>query len=115
MIKIKRIYEPAQTDDGYRILIDGIWPRGIRKSEAGIDEWLREIAPDKALRQWFGHDPDKWEAFEKRYHKLLQQRKHLTGKLKEKESKYGTITLLYAARNEEHNNAVALRSFLLRY
>jgi len=111
MVKIKRIYDPVSPDDGKRIYIDRLWPRGLKKSEAVFDEWLKEISPSDALRKWFGHDPAKWTEFKKRYKKELEEKKELLEKLRH-EARKGTITLLYSAKDTEHNNAVTLKELL---
>ncbi len=111
MVKVKRIYDPSSPEDGKRIYIDRLWPRGLKKSEAIFDEWLKEIAPTDTLRKWFGHDPAKWNEFKKRYTKELESKEELLNKLKS-EAKRGRITLLYSAKDTEHNNAVALAAFL---
>ncbi|MDE1823632.1 MAG: DUF488 domain-containing protein [Candidatus Micrarchaeota archaeon] len=112
MINIKRIYDKASITDGKRILIDGLWPRGIRKSTANIDLWMKEVAPSKELRLWFSHDPKKWEAFRKRYSKELEQNKAFETLLNM--AKGGDVTLLYATTDDEHNNAVVLLEMLSR-
>ncbi len=111
MINVKRIYDPASSEDGTRIYIDRLWPRGLKKSEAKFDEWLKEISPSTELRKWFGHDPAKWEEFKKRYKKELEDKKEIMEKLK-KEAKRKKITLLYSASETEHNNAIAMKEFL---
>jgi uncharacterized protein YeaO (DUF488 family) len=111
MIKLKRAYEKPAKDDGERILVERLWPRGLTKLEAKIDLWLKEIAPSTELRRWFGHDPDKWDEFRLRYQKELKQKDDLIKLLKRK-AKAGTITLIYAARDEEHNGALVLQRFL---
>lgn len=111
MIKTKRIYEPWTRDDGYRVLVDRIWPRGMTKEKARFKEWLKDVAPSTELRKWFGHDPRKRAEFKKRYFKELKARKDLTAHLKSL-AKKGTVTLLYSAKDEEMNNAVALKAFL---
>ncbi len=111
MVKIKRIYDPASPDDGKRILIDRLWPRGIKKEEAKIDEWLRDIAPSTELRKWFSHDPEKWQEFKKRYKRELTDKEELLRKLKV-EAKKGTITLLFAAKDTKHMNAAVLKEVL---
>jgi uncharacterized protein YeaO (DUF488 family) len=111
MIKLKRAYEKPAKDDGERILVERLWPRGLTKAKAKIDLWLKEIAPSAELRKWFGHDPDKWIEFHRRYLKELKQSPDLIKLLKRK-AKEGTITLIYAARDEAHNSALALRQFL---
>lgn len=111
-IKIKRVYEPASDDDGMRILVDRIWPRGITKSRANLDSWMPDIAPSSDLRRWFNHDPEKWTQFTRRYANQLRKNKEGIRTLYEKVAK-GPVTLLYAAKDEQHNNAAALRRFLV--
>jgi uncharacterized protein YeaO (DUF488 family) len=111
MIKLKRAYEKPAKDDGERILVERLWPRGLTKLEAKIDLWLKEIAPSTELRRWFGHDPDKWDEFRQRYQKELKHKDDLIKLLKRK-AKTGTVTLIYAARDEEHNSALVLKRFL---
>ena len=111
MIKLKRAYEKPSRDDGSRILVERLWPRGLTKERAAVDLWLKEVAPSPELRKWFGHDPAKWEQFQKRYWKELQEKKEAVQQLKQK-SKQGTVTLVYAARDEEHNSALVLKRFL---
>jgi len=113
MLSIKRIYDPASPDDGKRILIDRLWPRGVKKEDAKIDEWLRDIAPSDELRKWFAHDPKKWKEFKERYKKELKDKDkdEILARLK-KEMRQGDVTLLYSARDEEHNNAIALKEML---
>jgi uncharacterized protein YeaO (DUF488 family) len=111
MIKIKRIYDPVSPKDGKRILVDRLWPRGIKKDEAKIDKWLKDIAPSNELRQWFSHDPSKWEEFKKRYKKELKNKSEMLETIREK-AKISTITLLFAAKDMEHNNAVVLKEKL---
>lgn len=112
-IAIKRIYEPASADDGRRILVDRLWPRGLTKEKAGIDLWLREIAPSTELRKWFGHDPEKWDEFRRRYRAELDSNGEALQALKEAIGK-GPATLVYGARDEQHNDAIVLRDLLLR-
>lgn len=112
-MRIKRIYDPPSRDDGKRILVDRLWPRGVRKEAAKIDEWLKEIAPSAELRKWFGHDPARWEEFRKRYAKELKENKNLLERLRE-ESKKETLTLLFAAKDTEHCNAVVIREILAK-
>jgi uncharacterized protein YeaO (DUF488 family) len=111
MIKIKRIYDIASSKDGKRILVDRLWPRGIKKDEARIDEWLKDIAPSNELRQWFSHDPSKWKEFKKRYKEELQNKSEMLDRISEM-ARTGTITLLFAAKDIEHNNAVVLQEIL---
>ncbi len=111
MIKIKRIYDPVSEDDGKRILVDRLWPRGLKKDEAKIDEWLKEIAPSDGLRKWFSHDPSKWQEFKNRYKKELKNKSETTEKLRA-EAKKGQVTLLFSAKDVEHNNAVVLKEVI---
>lgn len=111
MVKVKRIYDPPSPEDGKRILIDRLWPRGIKKEEARMDEWLKDIAPSSELRKWFSHDPEKWEGFRERYRKELKDKSDLIGKIRG-ESKKGTVTLLFSAKDKEHNNAVVLKEVI---
>ena len=112
MFKIKRVYAVVEPSDRYRVLVDRLWPRGISKERAGIDVWMKEIAPSDQLRKWFGHDPKRWLEFRKRYRAELRAKTELIGQLREFEKKYGTVTLVYSARDEEHNQAVVLSEFL---
>ena len=111
-LRVKRIYEPKSADDGLRILVDRIWPRGVSKTKAGLDLWLKDVAPSTELRKWFGHQPERWDEFERRYFLELdaspavQQLRDL--------SRSGPVTLLYGAKDETHNQAVALAAFLER-
>ncbi len=111
MVKLKRIYDEPAADDGKRILVDRLWPRGISKDKARIDEWLKEIAPSDELRKWFGHDPARWEEFRERYRQELEAKAELVAGLRELAAE-GTVTLLFAAKDEEHNNAVVLKEML---
>lgn len=112
MIKIKRIYEGFEESDGYRILIDRLWPRGLSKEKAKIDLWLKEIAPSEELRKWFGHDPVKWDEFKEKYGAELKSHKEQIEEIKNLVKTHKIITLLYAARDEAHNNAVVLKELL---
>jgi len=111
MIRLKRVYEEPSKEDGIRILVERLWPRGLTKEQAAVDLWLKDIAPSPELRAWFGHDPTKWEQFCKRYWAELERKQDLIKLLKQK-SKEGTVTFVYAAKNEKHNSAVALKAFL---
>lgn len=113
MIKLKRVYEERSKEDGFRILVERLWPRGLTKDRAAVDLWLKDVAPSPELRKWYGHDPVKWEQFCERYWAELRQKKDVINVLKEK-SKEGTVTVVYAARDEEHNSAVALKRFIER-
>lgn len=112
MIKIKRIYEKAASTDGTRILVDGLWPRGISKDEAKIDMWLKEIAPSSSLRKWFSHDPEKWAIFKSRYRKELGKKPELVREIKRIEKENKVVTLLYSTKDETHNNVQVLNEFL---
>jgi uncharacterized protein YeaO (DUF488 family) len=112
MIKTKRIYESPAEEDGFRILVDRLWPRGVQKEKAKIDLWLKEIAPSDDLRKWFAHDPQKWEEFKKKYAKELATKQGLLNEIRQIEKEKGTVTFLYSAKDTEHNNAVALKTIL---
>jgi uncharacterized protein YeaO (DUF488 family) len=111
MIKLKRAYEKPARDDGERILVERLWPRGLAKVQAKVDLWLKDVAPSTELRKWFGHDPDRWDEFRLRYQKELRGKDDLIKLLKRK-AKAGTITLIYAARDEERNSALVLKRFV---
>lgn len=113
MINLKRIYDPPSRADGKRILVDRLWPRGIKKEDARLDEWLKDIAPSDALRKWFAHDPDKWTEFKTRYRKELSGKKDSVQLLRD-EAKKGTVTLLFSAKDIERNNAVVLKEVIDR-
>ena len=112
MIKLKRAYEPPAKSDGKRILVERLWPRGLTKEKAGIDLWLKDIAPSPELRKWYAHDIEKWTEFKKRYLKELKDNKELLNELKELVQ--NPVTLVYAARDEEHNSALVLKDLLER-
>lgn len=111
MIRLKRAYEAPSERDGLRILVERLWPRGVSKKQAAIDLWLKDLAPSTALRKWFGHDPEKWPEFRKRYRAELQGVGDLLTLLKQRTTE-GPVTFVYAARDEEHNSAVVLKEFL---
>ena len=111
MIQLKRVYEQPSRKDGLRILVDRLWPRGLSKERAAVKLWLKDVAPSTELRQWFGHDPAKWPQFQARYRKELGAKTEALDLLKQK-SKARTVTLLYGARDEEHNEALVLKSIL---
>lgn len=116
-IEVKRIYDSSDQSNGLRILVDRIWPRGIKKEDANLDEWLKEVAPSSELRKWFGHDPERFEGFEEKYIEELQndqEKKSAFEKLCEK-AKSNDITLLYAAKDEKHNQAVVLKKEIMRH
>lgn len=112
-LRLKRAYAPAEPEDGVRILIDRLWPRGVSKAKAALDDWMKEIAPSSGLRQWFGHDPARWPEFQRRYKSELRQHaeelQHIRALAKTK-----TVTLVYSAHDEEHNDAVVLKDVLLQ-
>lgn len=111
MIQTKRIYDEPEKKDGFRILVDRLWPRGLSKDRAHLDLWLREVAPSDALRKWFGHDQARWDEFKRRYFKELADKKEAIESIALKASQ-GSVTLLYGAKDEECNNAVALQEFI---
>lgn len=113
-IAIKRVYEKASKADGQRILIDHIWPRGVSKANAALDAWLKALAPSGALRTWFNHDPARWVEFQHRYARELDANPDALAELRDY-TKAGPVTLIYAARDERHNNAVALKQYLERH
>jgi uncharacterized protein YeaO (DUF488 family) len=111
-IKLKRAYEPPATADGTRILVDRLWPRGVKKTTAAIDKWAKDIAPSTELRQWFGHETDRWDEFRRRYTAELEQKADLVNELRGLAQK-GPITLVYSAHDQTHNDAVVLKKVLL--
>lgn len=111
MIKIKRIYEPPSASDGYRILVDRLWPRGMTKEAAHINVWLKEIAPSTELRKWYSHEPEKWKSFLSKYKKELDHSSALE-ELRSLIKEHQIITLLYSSKEELYNHAIALKSFL---
>jgi uncharacterized protein YeaO (DUF488 family) len=111
MFKTKRAYEAPESADGFRVLVERLWPRGVSKSEAALDLWLKDVAPSPGLRKWFGHDPAKWGEFRRRYSSELRHHPEAVHLLEEKAAK-GPVTLVYGSRDQEHNSAVALRDFL---
>jgi uncharacterized protein YeaO (DUF488 family) len=110
-VKIKRVYEPRAKEDGQRILVDRLWPRGLTKAKAGVDLWLKDLAPSSALRKWFDHDPAKWAKFKTRYRAELELNAPQLSALKAAARK-GRVTLVYGASDEQHNQAVVLRELL---
>lgn len=112
MIKLKRIYEEPESSDGYRVLVDRLWPRGVSKVEAKLDLWLKDIAPSNELRQWFGHDPEKWSEFQKKYKSEIIDNESAFKKLQSIIQKHEVVTLLYGAKDEEYNQAVVIKSLL---
>ena len=116
VLRVKRVYEPPSGEDGYRILVDRIWPRGVTKEKAHVDEWRKDLAPSDALRQWFRHDPEKWEEFRRRYRAELQK----AGKWADlraiaERAKKRNVTLVFSAKDETRNQAVALKEMLFAY
>lgn len=114
MFLTQRAYEPPSPSDGQRVLVERLWPRGLTKKKAAVDLWLKDVAPSSELRKWFGHDPARWKRFEERYWKELQGHKEALDLLRQKE-KEGTVTLVYGAKDEQHNSALALKEFLDRH
>jgi uncharacterized protein YeaO (DUF488 family) len=112
MIKLKRVYKPKEKGDGFRILVDRLWPRGVSKEKAALDLWFKEIAPSNELRKWFKHDPKKWKLFEGKYMTEIMENKENLKKLKEIIEKESIVTLLYGAKDEKHNEALVLKKFL---
>ena len=110
-IRVKRAYLPPAPEDGVRILVDRLWPRGVSKSEAAIDRWMKDLAPSNELRRWFGHDPSRWDEFRRRYEAELSDRAELMDELRAVARK-GRLTLVFGARDELHNQAVVLRDLL---
>jgi len=111
MIKLKRVCDAREPADGKRILVDRLWPRGVRKDSLSLTVWIKEAAPSESLRRWFGHDPEKWTEFQRRYFAELQRNPEAWRPILEAARK-GTVTLLFGARDSQHNNGVALKSFL---
>jgi uncharacterized protein YeaO (DUF488 family) len=112
MIKLKRVYEKSEAQDGWRVLVDRLWPRGMTKEAAKIDVWMKEVAPSDALRKSYCHDVKKWPGFQSKYKTELKTKKDLLAELKKMEKEHGTLTLLFGAKDEEHNQAVVLASVL---
>jgi len=111
MLKIKRVYEPAEASDGVRFLVERLWPRGMKKESLKMKAWLKEVAPSPNLRKWYSHDPDKWEEFQRRYRAELESNPESWRPILEV-AKRGHVTLLYSARDTEHNSALLLKWFL---
>jgi uncharacterized protein YeaO (DUF488 family) len=108
MIRTKRVYEAAAKDDGWRVLVDRLWPRGMKKEAAKVDVWMKDVAPSDALRKSFHHEAMKWPIFEKKYQAELKKKKETIAELRKLEQEHGTLTLLFGAKDEEHNQAVVL-------
>jgi len=111
-IKLKRAYEPAAAEDGTRILVDRLWPRGVSKEHAALDQWMKDIAPSTELRKWFGHDPARWDEFRRRYAAELYQNAELLTQLRSL-ARQGPVMLIYSAHDEVHKDAIVLRDLLL--
>lgn len=111
MIGVKRVYEPSAAGDGTRFLVDHLWPRGLKKEELKVKSWIKAVSPSNELRHWFGHEPAKWKEFQRRYFAELDQKPESWQPLLEA-AREGDISLVFSARDEEHNNAVALKSYL---
>jgi uncharacterized protein YeaO (DUF488 family) len=112
-IRLKRAYDVPSDDDGTRILVERLWPRGLSKENAAIDLWLKEVAPSTELRKWYGHDPDKWEEFRRRYRAELDDKGEVLDDVRRRLGE-GPVTFIFAAKDEEHNSAVVLKEFLER-
>lgn len=110
-IRLKRVYEPIDPQDGVRFLVERLWPRGVRKNDLGMDAWLKEAAPSDRLRKWFSHDPAKWKAFQRRYFTELDKRVEAWHPILDA-AKRSAVTLVYSSHDTQHNNAVALKSYL---
>lgn len=115
MIALKRAYEPAAPEDGFRILVDRLWPRGVSKEKAALDLWFKDTAPSNELRKWFAHDSEKWQDFVKRYHAELAANPECLAQLRRLVREHKTVTLVYGARDETHNEAVVLKEYLERH
>ncbi len=112
MIRVKRVYEPPSREDGCRVLVDRLWPRGLEKNRAAVDVWLKDVAPTSSLRKWFGHRPERWDEFKQRYFRELSQKPEAVKMILELEQRHGTVTLLFSARDTLHNNATALMEYI---
>ena len=115
MIKIKRAYKPADEGDGFRILVDRLWPRGVSKERAKLDLWLKDVDPSNELRKWFAHDPERWGGFQVKYRAELKDKKDILKEMKDNKKEESIITLVYGAKDENHNNAVVLRDLLKEF
>ena len=111
-LRLKRAYEPAEPGDGTRILIDRLWPRGVSKAKAALDDWIKDVAPSTELRKWFGHDPARWAEFQRRYRAELRGQSVALDRIHEL-ARARVVTLVYSAHDEQHNDAVVLRALLL--
>ena len=113
-IRLKRAYDPPADSDGYRVLVDRVWPRGVSKEQAALDDWFKEIAPSAELRKWFGHDPEKWDEFRSRYFRELDDAREPLATLAEKADQ-GRVTLVFGARETRYNNAQAIKEYLRQH
>lgn len=113
-IKVKRIYDKVSSEDGVRILVDRLWPRGVSKKVASVDIWVKDIAPSNELRKWFNHDPEKWEEFKSRYFSELDHKSELVKEILS-HAKKGALTFVFSAKEEKYNNAEAFKEYLERY
>ncbi len=113
MVSVKRVYEPAQPEDGRRFLVERLWPRGVKKENLRVEAWLKDVAPSPELRQWFSHAPAKWNEFRRRYFAELEASAEAVQPLLEA-ARHSKVTLIYSSHDEQHNNAVALKEFLDR-
>jgi uncharacterized protein YeaO (DUF488 family) len=111
VVRLKRVYEPPAEEDGFRVLVERLWPRGISKEHARLDLWMKEAGASTGLRKWFGHDPAKWEEFRRRYYAEIAQRPEVLQVLREVLLTHDVVTFLFAAHDKDHNNAVALKEF----
>lgn len=109
-LQVKRVYDPPARSDGYRVLVDRVWPRGITKDAAQLDAWIKDVAPSAELRKWFAHDPAKWATFKRKYFRELERREEALEQLLASAGR--TLTLLFGAKDTEHNNAMALKEYL---
>jgi uncharacterized protein YeaO (DUF488 family) len=114
MIKLKRAYEQRSKDDGFRILVDRLWPRGVSKVEAHFDAWLKDVTPSPKLRTWFGHDPAKWDEFRRRYTAELEHENEAVAELRDLIAEKKTVTFVYGAKDSEHTHAIVLKDFIER-
>jgi uncharacterized protein YeaO (DUF488 family) len=112
-IRLKRVYDAPSPDDGVRVIVDRLWPRGLKRDAAKVDVWLKDVAPSTELRRWFGHDPGRWDEFQKRYRAELSKNPEAVATLRDLLKSAKRVTLLFAARDAEHNNAIVLRDVLL--
>ena len=112
-VRLKRVYEPPSPEDGHRVLIDRLWPRGVPRERAAVDEWARELAPSDQLRRWFGHDPKRFDEFARRYREELGEHREALAALRRR-ARDGTVTIVFAARDEPHSNAAVLAQVLAR-